>query len=72
MDMRRVRPGANITLKETLEEPRQRRGNGGGFFRAAWVNKREEGCGGGLLTKVLQFFGPKNYFFPKVNQSYRI
>ena len=47
MDMRRVRPGANITLKETLEEPRQRLGNGGGFFRAARVNKREEEGGMG-------------------------
>ena len=41
VDRRLVRPSANITLKETLEEPRQRLGNGGGLFRDTWVNSWE-------------------------------
>ena len=48
VDRSRVRPGANITLKETVEEARQRLGNGGArLFWGAWANRGEGVDGGG-------------------------
>ena len=43
----------NITLKETLEDPRQRLGNGGGLFLGAWVNR---GAGSMEAENLLEKF----------------
>ena len=43
----------NITLKETLEEARQRLGNGGGLFLGAWVNR---GAGSMEAENLLEKF----------------